>query len=268
MVAVWGMLSPDSRFAGDVSSRPLIATLLAIGLLIPTIGVAFDIALRTGVTDSGLIDGLRNLFFPDAEGNVFSWYSTIVLASVAVGFFLIALATMGAGRSAWPFTVLGAIALLLSVDEAAYLHERLSIFARELGLSSSFTYQWLLVGIPIAVVIGLFVLWLSRHLDRTLRLRLIVAGAVFLAGSVGGEILGGVLAKVDLGIVGDTKLFAHDAEVLIEEGLEIVGAILAFRAVLLHLHVSNGPEGLAFSLAPAERRLSRRGRAEAAERPD
>ncbi|MEZ5190805.1 MAG: hypothetical protein R2717_08215 [Schumannella sp.] len=46
----------------------------------------------------------------------------------------------------------------------------------------------------------------------------------------------------------------YDIEVLIEECLEILGAILALRAVLLHLGISNGPEGLAFTLPPERTR--------------
>ena len=44
----------------------------------------------------------------DAEGNVFAWYSTIVLAAIGSGFLLVAIATRGAGRSPWRFVVLGA----------------------------------------------------------------------------------------------------------------------------------------------------------------
>jgi hypothetical protein len=60
--------------------------------------------------------------------------------------------------------------------------------------------------------------------------------------------VGGVLKKVDVGLQGTAELIAYDVEVLIEEALEITGAILALRAVLRYLRISNGPEGLAFSL--------------------
>lgn len=231
-------------------TRPLILALAIAGVAMPLLGVVLDLVLRLGGIQSGLIDGIRNLLFPDAEGNVFVWYSTIILASVAVGFFVIALTARGAGRAIWRYVVLGALALALSADEAAYLHERLDIFAKELGIGVSFTYQWLLIGIPIAIVVGLLVLWIARRLDRDLRWRLIWAGIVFLAGAVGGELIGGVIKKVELGLAGDGLLLAYDAGILVEESLEILGAVLALRAVLKHLRISNGPEGLAFSLPP------------------
>lgn len=236
--------------AGTLRTRPLFIALIAIGIGMPLLGVLLDFVLKIGGSTSGFLDGIRNLTYPDAEGNVFAWYSTIMLAAAAVGFFLVALTASGAGRPAWRYVVLGAILLLMSADEGAFLHERLAIFASELGLNSSFTYQWLLLGIPLAIVVGVGVLFLARRLDPTLRLRLIIAGVIFLAGAVGGEIVGGLIKKLDHGITGDELLIIHNIEVLIEESLEILGAILAFRAVLLHLGISNGPEGLAFSLPP------------------
>ncbi|HWM34669.1 MAG TPA: hypothetical protein VNR36_10570 [Pseudolysinimonas sp.] len=248
---------PARDDAGTLRTRPLILTLVLIGLLMPALGVILDLALRVGGATSGLADGIRNITYPDAEGNLFAWYSTIILAAVAVGFFLIALTARGAGRPIWRFVVLGALALLLSADEAAYLHERLGNFAGDLGLSSKFTYQWLLLGVPIAIVVGLFVLWLARRLDKSLRWALIIAGVVYLAGAVGGEVIGGVLKKTDA-FSGDALIVVYDIEVLIEEGLEILGAILAFRAVLRYLRISNGPEGLAFSLPPEQRATTKK----------
>lgn len=247
------MTRPDGR-DDALRIRPLILTLAIVGVAMPLLGVVLDLVIRIGGSTSGLLDGIRNLTYPDAEGNVFAWYSTIILAAVAVGFFLIALTAHGADRPIWRYVVLGALALALSADEAAFLHERLAIFASELGLNSSFTYQWLLIGIPLALVVGALVLWIARRLDRDLRWRLIWAGIVFLAGAVGGEIFGGVLKKVDLGLEGTAMILAHNIEVLIEESLEILGAVLAFRAVLKHPRISNGPEGLAFSLPPEEAR--------------
>lgn len=244
------MARPDAERDDVLRIRPLILTLAIIGVAMPLLGIVLDLLIRLGGNDSGFLDGIRNLTFPDAEGNVFAWYSTIILAAVAVAFFLIALTAHGAGRPIWRFVVLGALALAMSADEAAYLHERLDIFADELGLRSDFVYKWLLLGIPLAIVAGVLVLWIARRLDRDLRRRLIWAGIVFLAGAVGNEILGSMLKKLDTGLEGAAMTIAYDVQVFIEESLEILGAVLALRAVLLYPRISNGPEGLAFTLPP------------------
>jgi hypothetical protein len=240
----WGMHQPENP--GALRIRPLITGLVIVGVLIPLTGIVLDFYLKNG--GSTAVEGIRNLTYPDAEGNVFVWYSSIILASIGFGFLLIAAATRGTGRSIWPFIVMAAIAFLLSLDEAAYLHERLSNFASALGLTSGFVYQWVLIAVPIAVAVGLLLLWLARALDPVLRRRLLIAGIVFLAGAVGGEIFGGIIVKVDLGMTSEVKNAVHGIEILVEETLEILGAILGLRAVLAHLNISTGPEGLAFEL--------------------
>jgi hypothetical protein len=241
------MSQPDGPVA--LRTRPLILWLAIIGVLMVVVGVILDRNLDPEGPQS-LALGIRNLIFPNSEGNLFSWYSSLLLAGIGIGFLLIAAATRGTGRSVLPFLVMAGIALFLSADEAALLHERLGKLAAVFGLSASFTYQWLLLGVPIAIVIGLLLLWLARSLDPVLRRRLVIAGIVFLAGAVGGEFIGALITKVDFGLASAAKANLHGISVVIEEGLEILGAVLALRAVLAHLNISTGPEGLAFELPP------------------
>jgi len=178
---------------------------------------------------------MKDLLFPNAETNLFSWYSATILAAVAVGFAVHAGAVRRGDRRFWPFVVLAGTALLLSADEAAMLHERLDGLAAWLGLSLSWGYQWIIIGVPIAILAGVVLLWLARSLDPVLRKRLVVAGFVFLLGAIGGEVLGGMITKVEVGLSNDISYLAHSAAILIEETLEVCGALLALGAVLKHL---------------------------------
>ena len=77
---------------------------------------------------------------------------------------------------------------------------------RELdALKTTSNHQWVLIAVPIAVAVGLLLLWLARALDPVLRRRLLIAGIVFLAGAVGGEVVGGLIVKVDLGMASEVK---------------------------------------------------------------
>lgn len=208
-----------------------------VGIGAAVAGVSLDLYLRfSGSTVKPLIS-VKDLLFPNAETNLFSWYSATILAAVAVGFAVHAGTVMRGDRRFWPFVVLAAAALLLSADEAAMLHERLAGLASWLGLSISWGYQWIIVGVPVAVLAGVVLLWLARSLDPLLRKRLVVAGFVFLLGAIGGEVLGGMITKVDVGLSNDISYLAHSAAILIEETLEVCGALLALRAVLMHLQI-------------------------------
>lgn len=244
-------LSPAATKQG-VDSRRLIVGLFLVAGLMALVGVGLEVYLRFSSQTTKILVSIKDLTYPDAETNLFAWFSALVLAGIGIGFAVIAVVSRGR-RSAWPFIALSATAFLLSADEAALLHERLAGFASFLGISLSWGYQWLLIGVPIAVLVGVFLLWLARSLQRVLARRLIVAGSVFLLGAIGGELLGGFIAKVDLGLSGDAKFLLHNASVLVEEGLEISGAILGLAATLAYLHVTRTPSGLVLSTVDAAR---------------
>lgn len=240
-------------FRGDPASEitespvrltPLISWLFGVGVGAAVAGVLLDLFLRFSGSTSKPVVSLKDLLFPNAETNLFSWYSATVLAAVAIGFGVHAFIAKKGSRLFGPFVVLAATALLMSADEAAMLHERLDGLAAWLGLSISWGYQWIVIGIPIAVVAGIGLLWLARALDPLLRRRLVFAGVVFLLGAIGGELLGGMITKIDLGLSNDASYVVHSAAILVEETLEISGALLALRAALLHLRLRRGPAGL------------------------
>ena len=64
----------------------------------------------------------------------------------AVGF-----ATQNERHRGAPYFVLAALALMLSADQIAQLQEKLARF----DFDTDFTFAWLSVGVPVAVVVGL-----------------------------------------------------------------------------------------------------------------
>lgn len=120
------------------------------------------------------------------------------------------------------------------------LHEKLADVAESWGLSLSWTFNWLLVAVPLAVAAGVVLLWLARGLNSRLRMRLIVAGAVYLLGAVGMEVVGGLL---ETGTVGLGFVALHVA-ILIEESLELAGVIVALWAALSYVRVEVSQAGL------------------------
>jgi hypothetical protein len=87
-------------------------------------------------------------------------------------------------------------------------------------------------------------LWLSRSLDRLLRKRLVLAGAVFLFGAVGLEALGGVISKTVVGLSSQIQHLLYNLTALAEELAEITGVIIAIWAIVASLRITRGPAGL------------------------
>ena len=186
-----------------------------------------------------VLSALASLLYADGEGNLWSWASGLLLASIAFCLVAVGFAARNEAKRGAPYFILAAIALELSADEIAQLHEQLARF----DLGTGFTFAWLTVGVPVAIVAGLLMLWVARLIDRQLRRRLIVAGAIYLLGAVGFEAIGGIVVG---GRVDDLSRGSLPYHLLvgIEEGLEVTGALLALTAALSALTIERTVAGI------------------------
>lgn len=171
------------------------------------------------------------LFYAGDEYTVWAWFTAALMAAVGVTLALIAvLLRRTDARAGSPYAILAAVALALSIDETAQFHEGLTPLPRILGLEQLPTYEWLVVGIPLAILGGLGLLVVARRIDARLRRGLIIGGALFLFGAIVLEGLGGLLARsvegsaaADLGV---------QVLLAVEEGCELAGVLVALAAVL------------------------------------
>jgi hypothetical protein len=243
---------------GRLDVRPLVIGLAAVAALMMIPGLALWNA-HTYFRGDGLVwmaigEAGRALYI-GREGNVYTWYSAMLLAAVAAGLALHALTARAAGRSGLRYAVLAVVALILSADEGAALHEKLGSAARFLGVNPSWTFDWLFIGISMAVVGGAFLLWVSRGIDPVLRRRLILAGAVFLLGALVFEALSGLAGKALGGPREPVAIVAYQGIQFVEESLEIAGALIALWAVLdgLGPRLIEGRVAIQASGAPSNR---------------
>ena len=131
----------------------------------------------------------------------------------------------------WVLLALGFV--FLGFDEASEMHELLTSPTRKLlggGDLGILFFAWVLpAGIAVLVVLLLFIPFL-RKLAGDTRNRFLFAGAVFLSGAIGCELAGGKVAQWQ----GSANL-GYFLLTTLEESLEMVGAILFIRALLIHL---------------------------------
>lgn len=166
----------------------------------------------------------------DDDLAVGSWYSSILLAVAAVLLLTIAYAKKsqrdGSPRH-WAF--LGAIFVMLSLDEAIGLHELSLKPLSFLGeISPLFTFGWIALAIPALLVLGLLYLPFVRRLPRSTMLGFVLAGMTYVVGVIGLGMLGGAIFAGE----GDQKTFALALISTAEEGLELLG-ISMFIMVLV-----------------------------------
>ena len=188
---------------------------------------------------------LLSLLNLDSESSVATWYSILTLAASSI--LLIAIYrhhSMKPSRFSGYWLVLGFIFLFLSVDEACSIHEKITKGFLSYGIRFGLVHgQWAVVYGTLMLVLFLFLLPFLNYLNPSLKIRFFVAGAIFISGAIGMNILGG--------------FFRHWGNLVyhiftgMEEVLEMIGIALFIRALLLYIHEEKVSLSIRFLAKPA-----------------
>jgi hypothetical protein len=233
-------LTVRTRLTAAIPLRRVVAALwlAVLGLLLAATALA---VLRLKFGHDHVL-GFAAMFDLDGEGGVPAWFSSMLMLACAA-----VLAVVGRARAGDPYRrhwlVLAAIFVYLSVDETIALHERLIAPLRTLaGADGMLHYTWVVVGGPVVLVVGVAYLGYLRALPASTRRRFVVAGALYVAGALGMEMLGGYLRARHGEAYHATVLKV--VVTLLEETMEMAGLILFLSALLTHLRTHVGPLAL------------------------
>jgi hypothetical protein len=236
------------RPARSPAARLALPLLAVAGLL-----VALSLATRYGAyraevaqPGSTRVDAWKavmRLFDVNSERNVPSWFSSsLLLGSAVVAGLLAAVARRAGDRDARGWAGLAALLALLSLDEAAALHERLGGPAAVLlggAAQGPLRFAWVLPGVLLALAVAAAFVGLVSRLPAGARRLVVAAAALYLAAAVLLEALGGAVLDAQ----------GHRAGYLLvtaaEEGLEIPASVLLLYALLGLLRVSLEPAAAA-----------------------
>lgn len=173
------------------------------------------------------------------EPSVPTWYSTGLLLMASALLFVIARAKRMTGDR-WRRHWLGLawVVLYMSVDEITsfhnYLNQLVPDWMAETGPFSGAwiaRHLWLIPGTILVLVVAAVFLRFVVRLPPVTRNLFLLAGATFVAGSIGGEAIEGwFAARYGGGIL-------TASTTLLEETLELVGVVILIYALLRHLAV-------------------------------
>lgn len=90
------------------------------------------------------------------------------------------------------------------------------------------SFPWLVIGVPLALLVGLLLLPLVLSLPKRTTLGILAAGALFLSGAVGMELLSGYVLAYQEWVVNSRYVLVT----LIEETLEMLAIGLAVASLL------------------------------------
>ena len=174
---------------------------------------------------------LARLFILDAENNIPTYFSTLLL--LAAGLLLATIAanrTQEASHYSRHWRALSVIFVILAFDEAVSLHEMLNFPIRQLlGVNGLLFFGFAVVAIPMVVVLAIIYAKFLIQLPSQTRLIFVLAAVLYLGGQIGVEMLGGAYFESN----GSTTA-AYLLITTVEESLEMSGIILFIYGLLIY----------------------------------
>jgi hypothetical protein len=184
--------------------------------------------------------GFDRLFNLEGENNLPTWYSSLALLLASAMLAIIGLHRKQEAKSwAWHWLILAIIFLCLSADEAASIHEMAASPIHQWLESRRHLESvlpvigtaWLLAGIPFAAIVFLAFCRFLLNLPAMTRALFLIAGGLYITGTIGLEALGGRYIDQH----GGSHTLTYEVLVAIEEGLEMVGVIVFIYALMMYI---------------------------------
>jgi hypothetical protein len=211
--------------------------LLAVALMALSAG-GWLFTTATGTRLGGFI----RLVEANNEKSLPNWVSILQLAAAAA---LLAACAAGearrGGRDVLCWRALAAGFAVMSLDELVGVHESAGRLLRlALGFDGFLRFAWVIPALALVATLAVCFSGFLRRLDAKRRNQFLIAGAVYLGGAVGLEMVGGKVHDAFGEASGAYALCYHA-----EELLELLGTALFISALIEHLEGLYGREGLA-----------------------
>lgn len=175
----------------------------------------------------------------DFEESFYTWFSTVMLSAAAFMCFFLSLKDHGQTKNVkTQWRILGSLFFLLSADEMLSFHERISgMLSTSFTTSGMFEFAWVIPALVIIPIFFFLFLPFIRHLHTHVSYTIIIAGAIFVFGAVGMEMIAGIFISENNFQDDVFTSPMYRFLVNIEEGLEVLGVIVFIKALLMQAEI-------------------------------
>lgn len=172
---------------------------------------------------------LMNRFDLAFEPSVPNWYSSCSLLVCSVVLGLISCAKRRQrDRWFWHWFILALLFVGLSVDEGVRFHEMLhTVLASRFETHGLLYFPWVIPALAFIAVVGLSYIPFLMRLNRRTAVLFVIAGATYVMGAVGMDMLGGVIVEQH-----GMESIEHSFAQSVEELLEMLGVLIFLYALL------------------------------------
>jgi len=210
-----------------------------LGIVIALLVLA-SIAVKVFEFETGRhnVYGLIRQFYLDNEGNVPSFFSSIILLISAVLLAIIAVSKKRVQDSyAINWAILSIIFLYLAFDEAASIHEMFSspvmdILSRP-HQGPLFHLGWTIPFTALVVVFAISYWKFLFHLPANIKAFFSIAGILYITGAIGGEIL-----QIWYHHLYGPDNLTYCMVIMLEETLEMIGILIFIHALLKYMSIN------------------------------
>jgi hypothetical protein len=194
------------------------------------------------------IFGLVRLFDFNAEQNIPTLFSTLLLVLNSFLFFILWKSRDSEVRNKWIWIFFAFVLLFLAIDEFAEIHETLSRPFHELfGTTGLLYYAWVIpYGVAFLLVVVFFIpVWWK--LENRIRFLMAFSGFLYVLGAIGFEMLGGREYEK----MGDQLSLNCSLLAAVEESLEMCGLILLLYVLIQMIGLEK--EGFRLRVQPLDK---------------
>ena len=214
-----------------------VLALLIAGLLLASLTVAlYPFLFDFG---QGFITLVGGFVAMNEEANLPTWFSSGLLLLVALVLAAIGLARRAIGARYVPHWLgLSLIFFYLSLDEMTQLHEKWGRLLPD-ALDPKILYGWTVVGFLIVLAVGLIYFRFLRALTPETRRLFMLAGALYIGGALGFE----VIASYSNFYMGEAVYDVSLWRIIIthiEETMELAGIVVFLYALLQYIDLHIG----------------------------
>lgn len=219
--------------------RRVITRLVGIVTTLVVVGTIADIIkICVAPSPTHRLARLMNRFLLAFEPSIPNWYSSSALLCSGALLGIIACAKWQAKdrfRKHW--SAMALLFVVFSIDEGVRLHEMIhTVMIKFVETRGLLYFPWV---IPAAVFVVAFVaiyIPFLRHINRRSAILFVVAGGIYVLGTIGLDMVGGVVIQN----FGEVSL-QHTVSQLAEESCEMFGIVLFLYALLDYIRRCIGP---------------------------
>ncbi|MFO0869197.1 MAG: hypothetical protein U0935_09705 [Pirellulales bacterium] len=217
---------PSTSLTPVIIGGRLVGTLLVIAILLCLVSFAGQVV--EGRVSSPVVHKMTKWIDVNSEGNLPTWYSTVLIALAALLSYLAARAPHPVGqttRGQWYGLTLAM--LFVAADEGAQIHEKINVLLKPLHGQETYYFAWVGPWSALVVVLALLFGKFLRGLPFRHRYEILVAGAVYVGGALGVECIEAACFFREDGV--DLR---YEGIATVQELLEMVGMTLFIHAVI------------------------------------